>query len=170
MRLGQTGSVGGDIAFKIGKQALQYAANSLVYGLGFGVGIIVMIVIDELNKTTDPRFVVRWTLNADGTANKTDQGGLAWFLDFATDEGVYRPSVNVPTNGNNVIGTGPAYDDGNDRIEVFTDGGTFLAAWGSLGFDDGQFNSVTAVAVGANGEILVTDENHRVQRFACSAP
>jgi len=71
MRLGQTGSVGGDIAFKIGKQALQYAANSLVYGLGFGVGIIVMIVIDELNKTTDPRFVVRWTLNADGTAGAT---------------------------------------------------------------------------------------------------
>jgi hypothetical protein len=51
---------------------------------------------------------------------------------------------------------------------VFTDTGTFLTAWGTLGTADGQFNSATAAAVGANGEILVTDEGNRVQRFACS--
>ena len=60
-----------------------------------------------------------------------------------------------------------AVDDGNDRIEKFTNIGTFVAQWGSLGNGDGQFNAATAVAVAANNEILVTEQGNRVQRFAC---
>jgi DNA-binding beta-propeller fold protein YncE len=67
-------------------------------------------------------------------------------------------------------GTVFAVDDAHDRIEVFTATGVFLAAWGSLGNADGQFSSATAVAVDPNGSVLVTDENQRVQRFACSPP
>ena len=63
-----------------------------------------------------------------------------------------------------------AIDSGNDRIEQFTDTGDFLTTWGSLGNADVQFNSATAVAVDPNGTVLVTDENHRVQRFACPPP
>ena len=53
---------------------------------------------------------------------------------------------------------------------MFTNGGTFLTAWGSLGRADGQFNSATAVAVDQDGAVLVTDQNQHVQRFACSPP
>jgi len=63
-----------------------------------------------------------------------------------------------------------AIDDGNDRVEAFTDSGGFLTSWGGPGNHDGQFNSATALAVAPNGSVWVTDENPRVQRFACSAP
>ena len=36
------------------------------------------------------------TLNPDGTANKTASGGLEWFLNFATNEGVYVPAGTNP--------------------------------------------------------------------------
>jgi subtilisin-like proprotein convertase family protein/Ca2+-binding RTX toxin-like protein len=62
----------------------------------------------------DPRRKI--TLNWDGTPNTDPEGGLPWFLNFATDEGILRPSVTVPTNGKNFIETGPVYDDGDDRI------------------------------------------------------
>jgi len=50
---------------------------------------------------------------------------------------------------------------------VFTDDGTFITEWGSLGNMDGQFNSAIGIAVDAAGNVFVTDENHRVQKFAC---
>ena len=56
------------------------------------------------------------------------------------------------------------------RVEAFTDSGAFLTAWGSPGNHDGQFNSATALAVAPNGSVWVTDDNPRVQRFACSVP
>jgi len=45
--------------------------------------------------------------------------------------------------------------------------GRLALAWGSVGFIDGLFNSALAVAVDRDGKVLVTDDNHRVQRFAC---
>jgi len=57
-----------------------------------------------------------------------------------------------------------------DRIQVFTNDGIFITQWGSLGNADGQFNSAVGVGVDPNGTVLVTEENHRVQRFACSPP
>jgi hypothetical protein len=38
----------------------------------------------------DPRRKI--TLNEDGTLNTDPEGGLAWFLNFATDEGVCGPA------------------------------------------------------------------------------
>jgi hypothetical protein len=54
-----------------------------------------------------------------------------------------------------------------DRIEKFTNGGSFVTEWGSLGSQDGQFNSVLGVAAGPGGSIYTSDFNHRVQKFAC---
>jgi hypothetical protein len=56
------------------------------------------------------------------------------------------------------------------KIQVFTNDGIFITQWGSLGNADGQFNSAVGVAVDPNGDVLVAEENHRVQRFACSPP
>ena len=56
------------------------------------------------------------TLNADGTANKTDAGGLAWFLNFATHEGEYVPAgTNPKPVGQSATGYPQAWDDGGDR-------------------------------------------------------
>ncbi|MES2786668.1 MAG: hypothetical protein V4684_14495, partial [Pseudomonadota bacterium] len=43
-------------------------------------------------------------------------GATAFFLNFNPDDGVQRASETVPTNGKNTITTGPANDDGDDRI------------------------------------------------------
>jgi len=59
-------------------------------------------------------------------------------------------------------------DDGNDRIEVFTETGMFLASGAALGTAVGQFNRPLAVAVDHDGTVLVTDNTPLVQRFACS--
>ncbi len=45
--------------------------------------------------------------------------------------------------------------------------GIFLGKFGSLGNHDGQFNSAVAVGVDGHGTVLVAEENHRVQKFAC---
>jgi Ca2+-binding RTX toxin-like protein len=99
------------------------------------------------------------TLNADGTANKTDIGGLAWFADFATDEGVYRPSVDVPTNGKNVITTGPVHDDGNDRI--FGDTGNDWLV-GGTGRDD--------LYGGFGNDLLNVDDNQETDLLRNDVP
>jgi hypothetical protein len=38
---------------------------------------------------------------------------------------------------------------------------------GSLGNADGQFNAAIGVAVDGGGSVFVSDEKHRVQKFAC---
>ena len=57
------------------------------------------------------------TLNADGTANKTDVGGLTWFLNFSTTAGTYVPAgTNPKPVGQTATGYPGAWNDGNDRI------------------------------------------------------
>jgi hypothetical protein len=57
------------------------------------------------------------TLNADGTANKSDTGGFAWFLNFSTTEGTYVPAgTNPKPVGQSAAGYPEAWNDGNDRI------------------------------------------------------
>ncbi|HZF78881.1 MAG TPA: hypothetical protein VEZ89_03735, partial [Rubrivivax sp.] len=55
------------------------------------------------------------TLNPDGTANKTDAGGLEWFLNFTMAEGSFVPGGTVTSTGQ-TINYAPTYNDGNDRI------------------------------------------------------
>jgi hypothetical protein len=70
------------------------------------------------------------TLNADGTANKTDAGGLEWFLNFSTSEGTYVPAgTNPKPVGQTATGYPEAWNDGNDRI--FGDTGNDWAVGGT---------------------------------------
>ena len=49
---------------------------------------------------------------------------------------------------------------------MFSGDGTFLAKWGMLGSDDGQFSSPFGIAVDPSGKIYVADHvNDRVQVF-----
>ena len=59
-------------------------------------------------------------------------------------------------------------DTNNNRIQKFTNTGTFLTKWGSMGSGDGQFSSPERVAVDGSGSVFVADtNNHRIQKFAC---
>jgi hypothetical protein len=58
-----------------------------------------------------------------------------------------------------------------NRIQKFTDTGTYLTQWGSFGSGNGQFNSASGVATDAAGNIYVTDiVNNRVQKFGSAPP
>ena len=70
--------------------------------------------------------------------------------------------------GVGVDSSGDVYvaDSGNNRVEKFSDVGTFLVSFGSLGRVDGQFQSPIAVAVDSSGDVYVADSgNNRVDKF-----
>jgi sugar lactone lactonase YvrE len=57
-------------------------------------------------------------------------------------------------------------DKGNNRIEVFGDGGEFISKFGSGGSGDGQLSEPKDVAVDAKGNVWVADGgNSRVEEF-----
>ncbi len=57
-------------------------------------------------------------------------------------------------------------DQGNHRIQVFNQNGTFLFKWGSNGSGNLQFSSPRAIAIGTNGLVYVADlGNNRIQVF-----
>ncbi len=52
------------------------------------------------------------------------------------------------------------------RVQVFTEAGTFLRAWGRAGSAPGLFDRAAALAVDHAGNVYAADtENHRVQKF-----
>jgi DNA-binding beta-propeller fold protein YncE len=60
-------------------------------------------------------------------------------------------------------------DSENDRVQVFSAEGEFLAQWGSEGDDDGQFKQPNGIAVDEAGNVYVADSgigNDRVQVFS----
>jgi hypothetical protein len=71
-----------------------------------------------------------------------------------------------------VDGSGNVFVAGfnNNRIQKFTNTGTFLTKWGSSGNGDGQFNGgPLTLAVDGNGSVFVTDGgNNRIQEFTNS--
>jgi len=58
-------------------------------------------------------------------------------------------------------------DAGNNRVQLFSSGGTYLRSFGSKGDKPGEFDFPAGIAFDPkNGNILVADrENHRVQLF-----
>ena len=59
-------------------------------------------------------------------------------------------------------------DFGNDRIQKFTNTGTFVTKWGSFGGGNGQFAGSIGVAVDGSGHVFVVErDNERIQKFAC---
>ena len=58
-------------------------------------------------------------------------------------------------------------DEYNHRISTFdSDSGDFVKAWGSLGSEPGELNGPTGIAVDAEDNLYITDQNnHRVQKL-----
>jgi DNA-binding beta-propeller fold protein YncE len=90
------------------------------------------------------------------------------------EKGIWAGEFNYPTD----VTLGPdgtlyVADGYNDRIQVFTPEGKFARKWGGpfamdiFGPFNGWFATVTAVAVGPEGNVFVADfYNHRIQKFA----
>jgi len=58
-------------------------------------------------------------------------------------------------------------DFDNDRIQKFSNTGTFIRKWGSTGTGNGQFNHPQGVAVDSSGNVFVVDGNNdRIQKFS----
>ena len=58
-------------------------------------------------------------------------------------------------------------DTSNDRIQKFSNTGTFILKWSTFGSDDGQFSSPFGVAVDPQGHVFVADtSNQRIQKFS----
>jgi len=56
-------------------------------------------------------------------------------------------------------------DTGNSRIQKFTNNGEFLSSWGTEGFEDGQFQHSTGIAVYENNVYVVDEKQTIVQKF-----
>ena len=71
-------------------------------------------------------------------------------------------------DGLTVDAAGDVYVVGSDsRIYKYTNAGTAITAWGSIGDGDGQFDRPVRVAVGPQGTVYVVDYgNCRVQAFS----
>src|SRR4029077_18079439 len=68
--------------------------------------------------------------------------------------------VTIVDNGNVLV------TDANNRVEVFSEGGTFIRQFGSSGTADGQFTHPAAIDVDDAGHVWVLDQgNGRVEGF-----
>ena len=111
--------------------------------------------------------------------------GMALLATFATVPGAVHGGVIAPSTTWGTLGSGPGQfqypvglsvdpsgsvyvvDQGNHRIQKFTNDGVFITQWGTRGSDDGQFDQPQDICIGQNGSIyVVEDQNHRVQRFS----
>ncbi|MDE0920429.1 MAG: 6-bladed beta-propeller, partial [Arenicellales bacterium] len=74
--------------------------------------------------------------------------------------------MGIAIAGNRVFVT----DQGNFRVQVFTQDGIYSSEFGTEGTGDGQFLKPTHVAVDSKGHVYVTDwERRDVQKFVSSA-
>ncbi|MFH1861368.1 MAG: LamG-like jellyroll fold domain-containing protein [bacterium] len=69
--------------------------------------------------------------------------------------------LTVDDDGNIYVG-----DNGNHRVQKFTNTGAFITKWGSEGTGDGQFGAILGVAIDASRNVYVKDsDNYRMQKF-----
>ena len=73
--------------------------------------------------------------------------------------------VVVADNGDIFVADGHG-DNTNNRIVKFSKDGTFIKSWGKTGYGPGEFRTLHAIAMDAEGRIYVGDRsNNRIQIF-----
>ena len=130
-------------------------------------------VTDALNDRVDEfsasgRFIRAWGFGVrDGSAafqkcTSTCQAGIA-----GTGDGQFDVPYGIAVGQ-----SGDVYvtlTRNNDRVERFSNTGTFIGKWGTPGSAGGQLSQPLGVAITPLGAVLVVDEaNERMQRFLAS--
>jgi len=73
--------------------------------------------------------------------------------------------VVVADNGNVFVADGHG-DNTNNRVVKFSSDGEYLGEWGRTGYAPGEFRTLHAIAIDAQGRIFVADRsNNRIQLF-----
>src|SRR6266581_3511075 len=74
----------------------------------------------------------------------------------------YIQTMCLGKNGNVIVA-----DSGNDRLQVFSPDGKFLAKCGGPGKGPGEFNQPWGITLDKNGNIYVADwKSHRIQKLS----
>jgi sugar lactone lactonase YvrE len=87
------------------------------------------------------------------------------FGSFGTGNGQFNEPTGIGVNPIN--GTVVVSDELNNRVEEFSEAGTYLRQFGTVGTGNGQFKEPRGVAVDSKGNVWVTDTgNNRVEEFS----
>ena len=93
-----------------------------------------------------------------------DEDYLYEFSSHGDGEGQLRLAAGIAlsNDGSQVYVT----DEYNHRVSIFdSDSGDFVRAWGTHGSDAGEFDGPSGIAVDADDNLYITDQNnHRVQK------
>jgi hypothetical protein len=143
---------------------------SSIWGIAADLGKV--YVIDVSNNriqvfSDNGTFIKTWGSFCDiTTGNKcSDPDGPSGPLSLGDGQFNYPQGISTDSTGNIYVA-----DSGNNRIQVFSDNGTFIKRWGSIGSGPGEFRHPEGIAVDtsrndSNSNILyVADSgNNRIQ-------
>jgi DNA-binding beta-propeller fold protein YncE len=73
--------------------------------------------------------------------------------------------IAIDLQGNIYVTEYAAHSPPTYRVQIFDGEGQFLGTWGSPGTEDGEFFHPLAIAVDSQGNIYVSDETNRIQKF-----
>jgi tripartite motif-containing protein 71 len=91
--------------------------------------------------------------------------GIKWGSE-GTADGQFRNPTGIAVDSDSFV---YVTDTDNNRVQKFTEDGTFVKSWGGQGTEDGKFNVPVGIAVMSNNDILVVDSmNFRIQKFSSS--
>jgi len=129
-------------------------AEQMNYPVGIAVDPRGNVWIDDNNNRID-----RWKLSSQWPPTFVSNFGSS-----GSSNGQFKEPTGIavnPINGNLVVP-----DEGNNRVEVFSENGAYLRQFGSFGTGNGQLSQPRGAAVDSNGNIWVLDTgNNRVQKF-----
>lgn len=128
---------------------------------------------NRINEFSITGTFIGWLGKCTSGANcdTVNQHSIGFTCTAATCSGLTFGSGNGQFNGPRGLAvdtSGNVYvtDEGNQRIQVFSNTGTFIRTWGSSGAGNGQFAFPFGVAVDHVGNVYVADTNNeRVQTF-----
>ena len=74
-------------------------------------------------------------------------------------------SIAIDAQGHIYVTEYAAHPPENYRVQIFDSAGNFLFTWGHPGNQDGEFIHPLAITVDHQGNIYVSDETNRIQKF-----
>jgi DNA-binding beta-propeller fold protein YncE len=110
---------------------------------------------------------------ANHRVQKFDSQGtfLAKWGVFGKDQGQFNDpgGIAIDPRGNVYVAEYAAHPPETYRVQIFDEAGNYLGTWGSPGNGDGQFTHPLSITVDGQGNVYVSDETNRIQKFQLTA-